>query len=425
MSSQGLTISEDYPAIIEVTKTVELSDVHRKALVVLFSDSVPSKTRTWKELGPNSRCEILEDRIRFHATQFGFFTAVVRYHLPSTSAKLLPSAVSNHPLELTIPEIPEFKVLIPSTRVKTETTVKATLHYDDPLLCLEGSDHCLATACVTLEPHNLTFTDTFPVSLKISDYTKITDRYPNAKLQFLYSSAYATGGALKWEVMSSDEFTINRDKNHAYIATIQSTKFGSLKGIWRGIPDMAVNLGPKHEYHKSITESEVKSISARCQVFMSPVSTIDSGRLISFIVTALVYPFQTSKAYEYLSNYECSLFDSGPMPYVFKGGDLHFTLEIKRNILPNSPITYPASASLPENFCSRAEFEIELDSSAKLGGGTVLGCLMINHGDIRQHKFSLILVNCRSLFRSCNLTYLHFSQKPWTSRKNASVRNQS
>lgn len=93
-----------------------------------------------------------------------------------------------------------------------------------------------------------------------------------------------------------------------------------------------INLGPKHEYRKSIAESNIKSISARCQAFMSPITRTGSESLILFNVAVLVYPFQAFKAYENLENYECSLCDSGPMPLEFKGSDLLYTLEIRKRL---------------------------------------------------------------------------------------------
>ena len=183
-------------------------------------------------------------------------------------------------------------------------------HYDDLVLCMEGNDYSLATACVTFEPRKLKFTEKIPVTLTIPDYTEIRKRYPNAKPQFLCGDVDAQSKeSFDWEVVSDEEFTISQNDGQC-VATIQSTNFGPLKGIWSGVTSVNPNLGPKHEYRKSIAESNIKSISARCQAFMSPITRTGSESLILFNVAVLVYPFQAFKAYENLENYECSLCDS-------------------------------------------------------------------------------------------------------------------
>lgn len=401
ITSRGLTISKlkEKPAIVELMKTVELSDTSQNEVVPLFSNVVPSKNLPWKELDADSHCEVLNDRIRFQVTQFGFFTALTRYQPPRASTRIFPGVNgTSNPIELTIPEVPGFKVQIPSTSVQCEATITATLHYDDPGLCMEGNDYRLATACVEFEPHNLKLKETIPVSLMIPDHTEIIKKYPTAKLQFLCSATHSESRNFDWEVISEEDFTVTEDGGQCIATVTVQSNFGPLKGIWRGIGDAFPDLGPKHEYRKAITENNVKSISARCQVFMSPVTRIDSESSISFNIAILVYPFQASKAYEHLENYECSLCDSGPIPYEFKGSSLLHTLEIRKLLIPeakqnSNKLSYSETASLSGDFCSRTELEIELDASAKLNGGTVLATLFIKHGADKPHKFSLILVS--------------------------------
>ena len=410
VTSHRLTISEKKPAIIELMKIVDVSDTSQNELVPLLSNSVPSKNLQWKELDTNSHCEVLNDRIRFQVTQLGFFTALTRYKPPSGSVSLLPN--DKHPVELTIPEVPGFKVQIPSTSVQSETLIKATLHYDDPVLCTDGKDYCLATACVTIEPRNLRLTETMtiPVTLTIPDYNEIRKKYPNAKPQFLCGTVHTQSKestTLDWEVVSEEDFIISKNDDNHFAATIQSTSFGPLKGIWRGVSGDYRDLGPKHEYRKSITETKIKSISARCQVFMSPITKMESS--VSFNVAVLVYPFQASKVYKTLENYECSLCDSGPVPYEFKGSDLLYTLEIRKLLFPESKqnarnLSYSETASLSGDFCSRAEFEIEFDASAKLKGGMALANLFIKHSADKPHKFSLILVSHTCMYIAIYLT---------------------
>lgn len=175
-------------------------------------------------------------------TQFGFFTALIRYKPPSASVRIVPGVdATNHPVELTIPEAPGFKMQIPSTSVQSETEIKASLHYDDPVLCMEGNDYSLATACVTFEPRKLKFTEKIPVTLTIPDYAEIRKRYPNAKPQFLCGDVDAQSKeSFDWEVVSDEEFTISQNDGQC-VATIQSTNFGPLKGIWSGVTSVYPN----------------------------------------------------------------------------------------------------------------------------------------------------------------------------------------
>ena len=393
ITSEALTISRDKPAIVELMKIIELSEKQKNELVILFSSGIPVNRQDWKELGVENHCELLTDRIRFQAMQLGFFTAIARYQLQPLYARANLGSEASDPIELCIPGVSEFKMNIPRTNVLTEATVTATAHYDDATLCMEGNDHRLATACVTFQPPNMKFAEPVPLSLAIPGYDEVMKKYPKAEIQFLSGVTNAESRELEWEINHTTDFTISRHENKI-IATTHSNHLHPLKFLWRGVPISQQELGPKHEYRKSIMKSSVKSFSARCQAFMSYVQHVDSEHLLSFNIAILVYPFQASKAYENLEQYEYSLLDSGSIPYEFKGSDLKCTLELKKRLFPepqpdNRELI--STASLSGNFCSRMEFEIELHESVKLKG--VLGNLFIKHGDEMPHKFSLRLVS--------------------------------
>ena len=394
----ALTIGRDEPAIVELKKIIEISEKQENEVVVLFSRAIPVYFQEWEELGTGSHCELLNDCIRFRVMQLGFFTAIARHQMLPLYAKvnLSPSeSETSDPIELTIPGVSEFKMSIPRTNVQTEATVTATAHYDHEILCMEASDHRLATACITFEPQNMELPKPVPLSLVIPGYDEVMKRYPRVELQFLSGvrSHKSHSEDIQWEINHSKDFKISRHENRIF-ATTHSTHLVPLKFMWRGIPSSQQGLGTKHEYHKSIVKSSVKSFSARCQVFMSCVEHVGSEHLLSFSVAILVYPFQASKAYETLEQYEYSLFDSGSIPYEFKGCDLTCVLKLNRRLFlqpkpENSELI--STDSLSGNFCSRMEFEIELHESVKLKGA--LGNLSIKHGDVMPHKFSLRLVS--------------------------------
>ena len=398
ITSQALTISEDKPAMIELMKTVELSEKQGNNLIILFSRAIPVKLQDWKELGVESHSEELNDRIRFKVRQLGFFTAIARCQMQplSSSAKLSPGeSDTSDPIELVIPGVSEFKMQIPHTNVLTEATVSATAHYDDAILCMESNEHRLATACVTFEPQNLNFDKPIQVSLVIPGYDEIMKRYPKAEIQFLSGATNTESSkrGLEWEINHATDFQISRHGNN-FIATTQSNYLCPLKFMWRGIPTNHQELGPKHEYHKSIMQNSVKGFSARCQVFMSGVTHVRSEHLFSFNIAVLVYPYQASKAYENLDQYDYSLMDSGSFPCQFKGSELNCILELKECLFPGSKADnteQTSTASLSGNFCSRMEFEVELHESVKLKG--VLGNLFIKHADEKTHILRLRLVS--------------------------------
>ena len=179
-------LTKDQPVIIELIKTAELLDIGEKKIVAMFSDTDESVPPDWKEL--DEECDVLEDRIRFKTTYFSFFTVIARFCPPSASTKVDPSLSDvERSVRLIVPELPGFKVEIPSKSVQSATEVKVTLHYDDSEMCKSSSNKPLASACVALEPHDQQFLEKISIQIPIPGYSVITKTYPGAKPQLLYS----------------------------------------------------------------------------------------------------------------------------------------------------------------------------------------------------------------------------------------------
>ena len=149
------TFTSQKPAIIEVKKILQLDNNSAK-VIQYFSSYYPLKHPQWKEM---ESCTVLNDRIVFKTCHFGLFAATARFSFPSVSLMVTAQADKDNHGQINvikIDELPGLKVKIPSSSICLDTEIKATVYYDNPVMCKDKDS--LATACLTLEPHGVDYT---------------------------------------------------------------------------------------------------------------------------------------------------------------------------------------------------------------------------------------------------------------------------
>lgn len=75
ITSDNTSLSLEKSAIIELAKTIELSDKEANNKVILLCAN--SGSLEWRELGSECNCKILKDRISFEVTQYGHYTVAI------------------------------------------------------------------------------------------------------------------------------------------------------------------------------------------------------------------------------------------------------------------------------------------------------------------------------------------------------------
>ena len=396
ISPNNITFSSEKPAVIEVLTTVHLAEYNHQFLS-LFNTG---KSQDWKEL---KDCEMLSDRIVFKTTCFGFFTAVAQLSYPSACVKVIANdpADAQSQIELTVSELPGFKVEIPSSSVQSGTEITATVYYDDPVL--HDKDEVVATAYVSLHPDGTKFSESISITFPIPDYSKIKEVYPEATLQLWHSS----GGpekhtSMTWEMVedADSDYKITKDDNSDFHnATFHISHFTDFTVFWsvptavaRTMASICMN-GAKilSDYYNT---SCVKSMYRRCTVYMTQETVV--GTFINFCIAVLMYPFQDTC--ESPKNFHDILYDSGEkFPIEITPGALECTLELKKYLCQDEQKTYQNSTTLSSERCiARVEFDIDLNSAAKITTGAVMAKLSIVHGNVKPHECYLIKVKMLS-----------------------------
>ena len=377
-------------AVVELLKTIELQDCENNP-IPMFSDTRPSQPPRWRDLNPDD-FEVLQDRIVFNTTHFSLFTVIARLPTPTNSVTVTQDEEDQEPIELTLSEVSNVKVVIPPCSIKSEsveTEIKITANFDHPSLCDESFD---ATACITLEPHGLEFKERMSIRIPIPDYAQIRETYSNAKLQFLHSNDSLDSKCASWIIIPEGEYeTVKEDGE--YVGIVYSTHFSNRKAVWLNIPKKIKReiQGPIHKFRRCIAKKALKRFSGRCQVFMSSEAVI--GSLLSFSIAALLHPLQ--EFHEIPKNYCYMLYDSEKTPITVKGSTLKLTVELADYCSSKKSKIYCKEVELSGDFSTREEFDIELDSSTLLVVGAVLGKLSIEHGQGKAHTMNLIKVKLK------------------------------
>ena len=361
-------------------KNVQLLDIGDYKIIPMCSGTDQSVPPNWEEL--DVECDVLEDRIRFKTTHFGYFSVIARFSPPTATVMVNPNVCDTvRQVQLTVPELPGFKVEIPPKSVQSATEVKATLHYDDSEVCNSDFNHPLASACVHLEPHGMQFSEKILVQIPIPGYSRITSANPNAIPQLLYST---TGLSSDWIMHNEMKiYNINDD----YIAEFFTDHFSFWRINWsESVPEIIGSIFKR-----------VRTLGARCQVFMTRETEVEST--LNMNIQVLVYAFQESPI-EIPTNYHYILHDSGRCPIQFSPGYLHFSLKLKDYLFSENDKKFGQnlSESFPfsENFPARVEFDIDLDKESRnrLKDGLALARLIIkgDEDSLAKHHCSLIKV---------------------------------
>ena len=384
ISSDTNVFSPDRQAVIELLKTTELHDSENNP-IPMFSNTHSSQPPRWRDLNPDD-FEVLQDRIVFNTTQFCLFTVIARLPTPTNSITVTQSK-DQEPVELTLSEVSNVKVVIPPSSIKSESAemkVKITANFDHPSLCDESVD---ATACITLEPHGLEFKERIPIRIPIPDYAQITEMYSNAKLQFVRSSDSLDSECATWMIIPEDERDIVKEDNE-YIGIVYFMHLSNQKARWLNIPKIKREIqGPIHEFRKSIAKRSELYIG-RCQVFMSSEIVIEN--YLNFSIAALLHPLQ--EFHEIPKNYDYMLYDSEKTQIKVRRPNLKLIVELEDFCNSKEPKRFCEEVQLSGDFSARADFNIILDSTTCFVDGAVLGKLLIEHGEAKAHKMNLIKV---------------------------------
>ena len=97
ITPSNANLSLEKPAIIELAKTIELSDKEGDNKVIpLYTKPNYSG---WNQLGTGSvvNCRVLQDRISFQVTHFSLYTVISRKPYPSSSVRVKPASVTAPP----------------------------------------------------------------------------------------------------------------------------------------------------------------------------------------------------------------------------------------------------------------------------------------------------------------------------------------
>jgi hypothetical protein len=353
-------LSQEKPAIIELLKNIKLSEKESKnETIPLWADS---ETSEWGELGSECDCKVHEDRISFKITHFSLFAVISRKPFPSSTKIVKPSANTTAPTELTISELPGFKVQIPPCSINTYRDVEltATMLYDSPSVCSEEDRSCLASSCIRLEPHGTTFSKNVSISMPIPEYAEVMKNNPNAQLQVWQSDVTTSK---QWSLV---DHCLDKDEDGRYIATVETSRFSKFKAKFKNIISCLKGL-----FRNSF------NIEARCQVFMSQEKVVESQ--LMFGIAVLYYPHKDEP--DSMPDYKHELADSKRLDLqVSKRDKIQFAVE------PLLPLRCePITGLFAITGRQQMSFVITLDGNVVLSGGAPMGKLSIGvKGGLKQ-----------------------------------------
>ena len=369
------------PAIIEFTKSVELSDKDQvdNKVIPLYANSESSE---WKELGSDcNNCRELNDRISFEVSHFSLFAVISRKPYPKSTVKVKPSAniatpdQPSSPAELTIPVFEGFKVQIPPSSINAdrETDVTATVLYDCPAVCSEDDRSRLASSCIELEPHGITFSKPVSISMPLPNYAQVKENHPDAQLQIFWHSDTDTE-------REPVKHTVCQDKEGRYVAIVQTNHFSKLIPMWtKRVASHLFSIPFK--------------IRARCQVFMSQEMHLPYQSRPTSSIAIHFYSYK-KKPHAIPDNYKHMLVDSNLLKLTVLNSDtIQFGIEFNEDLKcePNAIIEEFAISGSQEK-----SFIIHLGASVELPGGFPVGKLSIGVKEgLEKDKHTLILMKVR------------------------------
>ena len=381
----GLSLKK--PAIIELVKTIELSDKEANNKVIPLCAN--SESSAWKEVGSKCNCKVLNNRISLEVTHFSLYTVISRKPCPSSTVKVKPSADiptpdhSSTPTELTISELPGFKVQIPASSVNAdrEIDITATVLYDSPAVCSEDDRSRLASSCIELEPHGTIFSEEVSISIPILNYAQVKEHDPNAQLQIWHANKRSDSFTKQdWNLV---EHSICRDKEGRYVAIVLTKHFSWFQPLW-----------DTYSWVTSLFYAPF-GIKERCQVFMSQETRIKQSHDITFSIAVVFYPYKEEPE-PVPCNYKYMLLDSGLLDLNVSNKDaIQFAVELNEQLSPKK--NKSIAESLVISGRQQKSFTVELDGQVELQGGFPMGELSIGVKEQNHHVLSLIKVSNQSL----------------------------
>ena len=156
----------------------------------------------------------------------------------------------------------------------------------------------------------------------------------------------------------------------------------------------------------------MKSLSSRCQVFMSRESDKTSG--INFSIQVYVYKYSDHPR-EIPTNYHYIVHDSGKYPFELTPGDLLFTMTMKDCLFTSSVAeerkVYSKSHTISEKFPARAEFDVdlEIESKSEFQDGAIFAYLLIEDDRVKYDCNLIKVIQKQFLF---NIRALYYSFSP-------------
>ena len=379
------SLSLEKPAIIELVKTIELSDKEANNKVIPLCAN--SQSSEWKEVGSECNCNVLNDRISLEVTHFSLYAVISRKPCPSSTVKVQPSGnipapdQSSTPTELTIPELPGFKVQIPPSSVNAdrEIDITATVLYDSPSVCSEDDRSRLASSCIKLEPHGTTFSKEVSIFIPILNYAQVKENHSNAQLQIWHSNEANFSDShteLSWTFI---EHSVCQDEEGRCVAIVLINHFSIFKTIW----DTCTSLVTDYFYPSPC--NEVESIKARCQVFMSQEVTIKS--FLTFSIAVLYCPYEREPV---LDGYKYQLLESGLLDLkVSQDNVLHFQVELSR-VLEGTPSVFSGKFNISGR--QRKEFQVELGRDMELVESLTIGRLSLGKGESSDDSDQILML---------------------------------
>ena len=393
ITPENMMVSLDKPAIIELIKNVELSEKEAKnETIPLCADS---ETSEWRELGSECNCKVHEDRISFEISHFSLCTVISRKPFPSSTKIVKPPADTSAPTEVTISELPGFKVQIPPCSIDADRDVKitATMLYDSPAVCTEEDRSCLASSCIGLEPHGTTFSKNVSISIPIPDYAEVMENNPNAQLQVWHSDVTTNK---QWNLV---DHCLCSDDYGRYIAVVKTNHFSAFLTKFKYLISRL-----KPPFNSSF------NIETRCRVFMSQETVIESQ--IMFGIAVLFSPHK-NESDTIPQNYKHVLADSDRLDLqVSRHDKIQFAVELDEALLPLR--CKPIAGLFTINGRQQKSFTIKLDGKVMLSGGLPIGELSIGvKGGFEENcqtmnliKVSIYIYACRETYQ-IYLTYSH------------------
>ena len=382
----GMMFSLEKPAIIELMKTITLSNRNKAQKLILLCRN--SSSSRWKEVEFSSDCEMLDDRIVLRTTHFGLFTVIARFKLPSATV-----TVEQCSQDLIISELPGFKLKLPSGSAPDGTEISATVYYNDFVLDDKHFNQAMASPCIELKPHGQKFNKEIPITLPLPNYEEIMEQRPDAKIQIWHDPedySEDTNGDIhrKWEIIDK-QCDISQEEDGMYVATFHMQDFCTVALVASDSNQSEKMLSTISDAgSKQFFMNNVASIESRCQAFMSRETKRKAS--VKYSIAVFVYPFCDQRYQSKdMQHHPFMLYDSGKKPVGFLAGELNCKVKVDEDLHPQKESNF--SIVFLGDKVKREDIFIKLNM--EVNPGEALGKLIIEqdstHG-LRTQNCSLI-----------------------------------